>query len=200
MPLLQLHQLRVAAVAKFICEKTSAKLPQTSIIEASLLHDMGNLLKFNLRALPHLCEPEGVAHWEGVKEQFSKKYGTDEHAATHRIAEELGCTSETMSCLSAVGFTQVFKHLKSNILAHQVCCYADQRVGPFGILSLEERFQESRARRIKQGLPIDPKAEELYAAHNKMEALVLSQTPCSPNDITDKVIAPLVANLKDFEI
>src|SRR3989344_2472976 len=89
-PNLQLHQLRVAGVASIICDNFDKPLDKGSIITTCLLHDMGNILKFNFDIFPEeFYGKQGRAYWEKVKQEFKEKYGEDEHKATHAIAEEL---------------------------------------------------------------------------------------------------------------
>ncbi|USN54769.1 MAG: HD domain-containing protein [Candidatus Peribacteria bacterium] len=51
-PSLQEHMLRVAAVAEQICLHSSQEIDHATIVTAALLHDMGNIIKFNLDKLP----------------------------------------------------------------------------------------------------------------------------------------------------
>jgi len=62
MPSLQLHMFRVAGVASVICEnfKQPELINQDDIVSACLLHDMGNIIKFNLSLFPQFLEPEGL--------------------------------------------------------------------------------------------------------------------------------------------
>ena len=48
MPNLAMHQLRVAGVAMQICESLDTNIDTNSVVKACLLHDMGNIIKFNL--------------------------------------------------------------------------------------------------------------------------------------------------------
>ena len=77
MPQLQLHQLRVAGVASIIVDNFQEKLDKDAIVSAALLHDMGNIIKFNLNFFPDALEPEGLDHWQSVKDEFILKYGPD---------------------------------------------------------------------------------------------------------------------------
>ncbi|MFW5703170.1 MAG: HD domain-containing protein, partial [Candidatus Dojkabacteria bacterium] len=106
MPSLQLHQLRVGAVAKLILEHSPGKLERGEIITACLLHDMGNIIKFDLDLLPQFLLPEGKAYWQGVKTDFIKKYGSDEHEATVKIAKELDVSDKTLVLMSNIGFSK----------------------------------------------------------------------------------------------
>src|SRR3989344_8748672 len=93
MPSLQLHQLRVAAVAKLLCEGCTKPINEHDVILACLFHDMGNIIKSELSYFPDFTEPEGVEYWERVKADFVEAYGTDSHTANIAIAKEIGFSS-----------------------------------------------------------------------------------------------------------
>ena len=79
MPHLQMHQLRVAAVASVICDSIDFDLDKNLVITTCLLHDMGNVIKFNLnqtKSVFGLSDGE-VAEVKVIKEEFIKKYGED---------------------------------------------------------------------------------------------------------------------------
>jgi hypothetical protein len=131
------HQVRVAAVASTIVNAAYEPLPKEAIIAACLLHDMGNIIKAPLGSLPELLEPEGISYWQTVKEDFVKTYGLDEHIATVRIAREIGVSNEVIHLIESFGFGKSFLRRDSMTLPEKICGYADMRVGPFGIISLE---------------------------------------------------------------
>ena len=72
MPNLQLHQLRVASVAKIIAENFKEKLDKESIVIACLFHDMGNIIKFNFSYFTEFLKPEGLEYWQAVKNEYIK--------------------------------------------------------------------------------------------------------------------------------
>ena len=86
MPSLQLHQLRMAAVAKLTFCNCKKLVNERDVILACLFHDMGNILKFDLTKFPEFTQPEGIEYWESVKDEYRKKYGTDQHVATEAVA------------------------------------------------------------------------------------------------------------------
>ena len=45
---LQKHMLKTAGVGKIICDSSNLKLNKTVIVTTLLLHDMGNILKFDV--------------------------------------------------------------------------------------------------------------------------------------------------------
>jgi len=46
-PWLQEHMLRVSAVSSIICDQLGDKVRKHEVVSACLLHDMGNIIKFD---------------------------------------------------------------------------------------------------------------------------------------------------------
>lgn len=199
MPNLAEHQLRVAAVAKQICESLSVDVDEKTIITACLLHDTGNILKFDLERFPQFNEPEGLAYWEKVKADLAKDYGTDdEHHATMLIAKELGVSEAVLNCIDHIGFAQADSN-QTQTLPIQVCAYADMRVGPFGVLSLDERNRDGRERYKNHKNRVFHDDKHLKALFN-IEQNIFKNSKIKPKDITDESIAPIVEQLKSYKI
>lgn len=93
-PFLQLHQLRVAAVAKMLCDAGLDVVQERDMIKTCLVHDMGNIIKFDMDMFYESWDPEGTAYWNGVKDDFKRRYGGDEMRATLNIIEELGLNGD----------------------------------------------------------------------------------------------------------
>jgi HD superfamily phosphodiesterase len=60
---LQDHMFQVASVAKLICDNFKTEINEQDILHACLLHDIGNIVKFNFTVKPELFEPEGINYW-----------------------------------------------------------------------------------------------------------------------------------------
>jgi hypothetical protein len=190
MPVLRLHQLRVAAVAKQICASLTTPANTEAIVATCLIHDMGNILKFDLTYFPDATQPEGPEYWERVKADYAHRYGTDEHAATAQIAKELGVSDTIQTYLSTIGFSQVSQALHHGSLEQQICCYADQRVAPSGVVSIYERLEDGRQRyanrphRTLGPQTYDTLARDLEA----LETAVFKHTTIRPEAITNATI------------
>ena len=198
MPNLREHQLRVAAVAKVICDNSHVPVDAKTVIEACLLHDMGNILKFDLERFPQFTEKLGLPYWQGVKEKFRSRYGDDEHKATDKIGKELGVSHTTLSYIKSVGFIKASVNADTVKFEPKICCYADQRVGPFGVLPLAERLEEGRKRKNSPTI-VDRSFIELnIASLGKIEQQLFGYSDISPSDIDDLVVAPVVGELGDF--
>lgn len=210
MPNLQLHQLRVAAVATQIAMAAGEEINATdleSIKAATLLHDMGNIIKFKLGLFPESLEPEGLEYWEGVKQEFIEKYGGDEHVATQEIAAEIGISERAMQLLNSIGFSKAPENINSNDLAVLIVCYADHRVSPDGVTSLDERMEGGQARfKINKNLS-DEDREKYLADFNRMseamrgiEDKIFARVQLEPSQVTNASTASIIEELKSFEI
>jgi predicted HD phosphohydrolase len=202
MPQLQLHQLRVAAVAQQLCESLNQPADTAGVTQACLIHDMGNIIKFNLTYYPDTVQPEGLDYWEDVKADMIRHYGPDEHAATLAIARELGVSDTIQTYLSTIGFSHVSTALHHGSLEQQICCYADQRVAPYGVVSIAERLEDGRKRyagrrhsTLNTG-NFDALARDLA----KLERQVFAHSTIIPAGITNDSTDPFIETLRTTSI
>jgi hypothetical protein len=189
MPILATHQLRVKAVGEMICDHFKEPIDKERVGLASAFHDMGNIIKFNLSHFPDSVEPEGLEYWEGVKREYIEKYGQDEHAATLSIAKEIGLDDKTFKILNGIGFSQLDQTLDDPSMERKICAYADMRVGPRGIISIDERLEDGRRRYAKTSHSImSGKFDALKDALKKIEDRIFEKTDFKPEDISDETI------------
>jgi hypothetical protein len=200
---LQLHQLRVGAVARLITAHFKVELDSLSVVTAALFHDMGNIVKFDLGVFPESLEPEGRHYWEEVKREFIAKYGAESHAANLAIARELGLSETVCMLIDSVSFSKLPETLEKGSAEQQIVEYCDTRVGPYGILSIRERFLDG-AERYAYRYPDREAAlkryEEFTKIDEEIERRIFSRCDISPSDITDLAIAPIVEELKHFQV
>ncbi len=202
MPGLEMHMLRVAAVAKIICDNSQLSVDQDSLLRACLLHDMGNIIKSELSLFPELRGGMSQEYWEGVKKQYINKYGTNEHEASMEILDELGMPEEVKKIVSSVDFNKISGSVNESIEI-QIALYCDSRVGPLGIISMKERMSEGKARyQTKQkGIYLDDaawdRAIEIYEDYEKK---FFANSSIKPGDINDALAAPIITELKNFVI
>ncbi len=205
MPSLQLHMLRVAAVAKLISDTFTAPLNAREVILTCLFHDMGNIIKSNLTVFPDFSEPEGVEYWKQQKEDFTLRYGPDAHKANILIAQELRLPESATRHMDAMGFSRMASVVESDSWELKITEYSDMRVGPRGILTLEERLEDGRKRYRNDGKRDGIAAEEsvyeaLVRSAQKLEAQIFAQSALTPEDITDASIAPLIEELRKYPV
>lgn len=200
MPNLQLHQLRVAAVAKQICDSLDREIDTTTVVTVCLLHDMGNIIKFDLeytkREFPEFFDEYSFEHQKNVQKEYIEKYGTDENYATESIAQELGLSESLITLLKDVIHHAKEDNPESFDFVSCLCKYADMRVGPKAVLSLENRLREWQGR--------DPlrahNAELLLKNFSAIEKEIFKDSNILPSDITDESVTADIENLKNFQI
>ena len=203
MPDLQLHQLRVASVGKLISDNFKEPVNKNDVIRACLFHDMGNILKFDLTYYPESIEPKGLAYWEGVKEKYKEKYGTDQHEASLMIAREIGLSEQVVHLISLVSFSGLQQTLAQISYEPKIVEYADCRVAPYGIVSIRERFIDGRKRylnRFHKKEDNDVHFEALTEAGYEVERQIFTKCTITPEDITDETAAPLIKELWEYPI
>lgn len=200
MPNLQLHQLRVAAVAKDLSENFNGELDKESITTACLFHDMGNIIKSDLSYFPEFVEPEGLGYWQKIKKEFIEKYGTEENIATGLIAKEIKLSSQAMTCLKYIGFSHSEKNEAAGSFESKICSYADMRVGPYGVISLDERFFEGRKRYAGKKMSLTSDYFEMLAqSMRNIEKQIFEKIPViRPSDITDEKVKDIVKELRNL--
>src|SRR5690349_16753955 len=111
-PMLQMHQLRAAAVGNLIADNwKNEKLNKSAVVQTLLIHDMGNIIKFDLDNFPQLLgeEIKKIDFWKQTQKDFIAKYGVDEHIATQQIAKEIGAPKNVQYILSQLGSFQIEK-------------------------------------------------------------------------------------------
>lgn len=203
MPGLQIHQWRVAAVAKKLADARPEKMDRNSIILAALFHDMGNIIKSDLSLFPEFREPEGLPYWEGVKSEFIAKYGIDEHQATIQIARELNLSDEVVSIIRGIGFQSLENIRDSDSWEMKIVEYADLRVAPHGVASLGDRIAEARVRYAGKHDHIpesEHRFEQLKGAAFDIERELFAGIDLRPEYITDESVAPAIEELKHFQV
>lgn len=197
MPQLQLHQLRVAGVASIIADHYKENLNNDAIVSAALLHDMGNIIKFDLKLFPEHLQPKGLEYWEKLKEKFSSEYGDDEHEATYKIAEELKVSTKVMKLLKAYGFSKGKNTSEIENYEIKITAYSDHRVSADGVEPLMDRFREKMNRSSEDFIDY---MNSMIPYWVKVEKQIFSNCKITPDYITDKKVESLINELKDYEI
>lgn len=199
MPSLQLHMFRVAGVADVLSEHITMPVEKEYIISACLLHDMGNILKFDLHVFPEFLEPEGFEYWAQVQKQYKKKYGTDENKATLAIAREIGVNERTCELIESIGFIKAPQNCKNNDFSAKICMYADIRVKPNGVTSMKDRLSDGKKRyEVHKSEKSNAFFDEMAAHIAQIEGQIFSHIEFTPTYITEKSISPAIEKLQNF--
>ncbi|MSR78974.1 MAG: HD domain-containing protein [Candidatus Taylorbacteria bacterium] len=200
-PDLQIHQLRVASVAKIICDDFKINVDTDRIVKACLFHDMGNIIKFNMSAFPLSFEPLGVERWKKIKEKYIEKYGNDEHHANLMIAKEIGLDEKTVDIIDHIGFNRLNIVNNSGVYEYMIASYSDSRVVPTGVSSIAGRLEEGRVRYAEKIRYTDPEVHRgLVEALNSLEKLIFSECNIKPDDINDNSIRETIDSLWKIQL
>lgn len=203
---LQLHMLRCAAVAKLVIDNFEVDLDdEREIITAVLLHDMGNIIKFDLSLYPEFLEPKGLKYWQKVQQEFREKYGRDEHSANVEIINEIGVSNRVKEIVKSIGFSKSLENSLHNDYSKKIATYSDYRVAPYGITSLEERELEGKERyanRINKDLynKSEKKFRKYFEASKLIEKQISARSRISPEEIKDESVDGIIEELKDFKL
>jgi hypothetical protein len=200
---LAMHMVRTAAIGELIYTHwRGPAIDYDVIVTALLLHDMGNIVKMDLRD-PLLQEAgEELEAVVEMRDGMIALYGPDDHAVSVGIARSLRVPEREVSLIGDKLFIKNDIIVNSSDYELKITAYADQRVGPLGILPLAERFSEAKERyRGKAGSSMNhPDVDALISAAHKIESQVLSHTDLKPEDINDTAIDPLVDRLFSYDI
>ncbi|MDP4011467.1 MAG: HD domain-containing protein [Candidatus Roizmanbacteria bacterium] len=226
MPNLREHQLRVAGVAKIICDSLQeAEVDIDMIVIACLLHDMGNIIKFKLELFPEFLKPEGLDYWKEIQEEYVRKYGKDEHVATIKISEEIlsqYCHSDPpvggeesrkdpdtsdkpqydkeriLELLHAIGFSNAKQNYETKDFGKKIAAYADMRVKPSGVTSMKERLDDGRNRfsRLQKHEPVV--FEDMSNYLKKIEDQIFAMSTISPEDISAEKVRAAIPKVQSI--
>jgi hypothetical protein len=201
MPILQEHQLRVAAVSKLLSAHIKTPHDAKSVLLACLFHDMGNIIKSDLGHFPESVKPEGRKYWEKVKKEYIEKYGTNEHAATIAVVQELKLSERVTALIDGIEFRNIEAIQRGADLEQKLCEYADMRAGPHGVLSIAERTEDGKKRHTGRGniFDTDRYVHQSNALKN-LEADIFSMTDITPRDISDTSIQGIMKKLRAFPV
>ncbi len=200
---LQLHMLRVAGVCKMICDHRKWELldSQTMLI-AALLHDMGNIVRFDLENTPpgleKLQKNYNVEHLKKVQKKIISKFGSEEHSVNMGIAREVWASDDAVEIIGKINFAKLRDEYDTYTIPQVIVKYCDLRVWPYGVISVAERLHEAAVRYKKDKRMWELK--ESIGFMNKVEQRIFSHCILSPQDINDESINPLLEDLRWFDI
>lgn len=162
---LKLHVLCVAAVAKIVMDRIS-NFDGEDVLQACLLHDLGNIVKFRDIESVDWAKEKGVDYWLGVQKKFWQKYGKDDHKANELIMKEIGVDDKIIELASILSFEPgIFDSVaKGSDLERKIVLYADSRISPQGVVVTKERMDDIRKRYFESGIEHTLKREDYERA------------------------------------
>ena len=194
-PNLQDHMLRVCGIVEYIEKHWVGKtVDWNSTKRIALLHDLGNIVKFDFDKHPEFLgeEQKNIEHWKIVQSEIVQKYGVDDDEVTKKMLIELGVDGESIEIIFSKRFGNSVEVKNSDNWVLKVMYYADLRTLPFGIGSLESRISDIKDRMPKY--TNRPDFESLVDACRDIEKQLQPKINISVSEINDKNV---VAS-KDF--
>ncbi len=145
--LLQTHLWRTASLMELLLNHWHGpELDKELLIETMLLHDLGNLVKFDLTdttPIMLLSETE-LPMYRALQAKWHQKYGKVVDAVTVSFIKELRLANgPTMSqiILAHTDGTQATT-VAQNDWSQKLCDYTDFRIAPHGLVTLQQRFDD----------------------------------------------------------
>ena len=184
---LQLHMMRVAGLAEILLKSWQGKqVSAEHIVRACLLHDIAKPINFDLaKQAKWGMTPKDIAALKTLQEQIRSKYGNDEHTVLVALCRASGIREQTVRIVNNTEWSLTSELLKRNDWESLIAIYADRRVGPEGLLSLEERFNDLQ----KRGVIED--ANTVRDFGKKLEQELSIFLKINPNSVTNEEIEKL---------
>lgn len=184
---LQQHML---AVTSLICSLRDHWSGDTvnwdHAITAGLLHDLGNVIKFNFdEHAGHLGdEINNIEYWKNEQKRLMSLYGADEYIATGMMLDEIGVWDEVKNTIQEKSFGNIIHTANSSSWLVKILQYCDLRVNPDGLVGLDERLEYARRRYTKYSNRSD--FPDMIDAAKHIEKQISQSTDAS----LDTIISP----------
>ena len=153
MPQLETHMLRVAGVGKIVAQNWKDGCDAKLATELCLIHDMGNIVKFDLSNESVRAKmfgvPTDLGYWRKIQKKYWNKYGKDAHVATKGILSEakLDRFNKYIDEEHTLYFAEANEEeLSKASLPAIILMYADCRVKPEGVVSNHEPVDDIKVR------------------------------------------------------
>ncbi|HUW22133.1 MAG TPA: hypothetical protein VMW41_05730 [Candidatus Bathyarchaeia archaeon] len=199
-PNLQEHLYKVASVGLQVVNGWvgSKEIDKGIITQVLLIHDIANIIRFDFENYSHFLQDdeERLDYWKSIQKDFIRKYGSEEHAATVKIAKEVGISDKVIYVFKNIGSRNLVRVLKGYDWNRKICNYADCRVAPYGVAATAERLDDvirryrKRDRRVASGELKQMKQDCL-----ELEKQIQSSVNFNLNEITDDSIVKYLRTL-----
>lgn len=198
MPQLVTHMLRVGAVGKLIAENWKGGCDVKFVTDLCLLHDVGNIVKFDLVNLNEdkFGKINNLAYWQQVQADYWAKYGHDAHDATTGILRDAGRPQfeSYINEEEALYFAEAREEkLAQTHVEAIILMYADCRVTPSGVVSYRERVDDLKDR-------YGVRSATWYDWTFWFESWMQKQVDIDLNMITEESVTPLFDDLVESNL
>lgn len=141
---LQTHHLRVAALENIITDSwTGSKIDSNTIINTCLFHDIAKPVDFDPEKQERFVkDPQKLQTLKQVIIDMRQKYGTNEQEALQIIFQEIGLSKSEQRLAAQWDWHRLSEHIANQDYEAIICIYADMRVAPHGIESIDDRIDD----------------------------------------------------------
>lgn len=186
---LQTHMLRVGKIANYICAHwTGKKIDRKLIRKMALVHDLGNIVKFdfekNLGFFGY--EISRIDYWKDMQKQMIEKYGADDHEATINMLKEAGLDVAVITAALSGNFSNSRTTATLDIWEPKILFYSDLRVMPDGVSTIDARFSDILKRMDKYRFR--PDLGELFNACRDIEKQIQENVSIKLKDINNDTL------------
>jgi predicted HD phosphohydrolase len=125
-----------------------SNIDKDTLIKCALVHDLGNLVKFNFEINPEFwgSEKSNTDYWRTKQKEMVAKYGATDNEATSKILKEMRFPKDLIELIYSKRFANSVHTLESDNLILKILHYSDLRTLPLKIGTLEDRFDDIRGR------------------------------------------------------
>jgi hypothetical protein len=185
------HMFRVFGVVCIISKNwISSPLDWNLLKKLALLHDLGNIVKFNLT--------DDELSLKDTQKMMIEKYGADDHEATGKMVKELGFDDESVETIQSKSFGNSVAISESSNFLLKILYYADMRVLPNGVGTLEDRLFDIRNRMPKY--TSRPDFENLIGASRDVEIQIQKCVNLPLSAINNEMIASFVSETSTYDV
>lgn len=198
---LQTHMFKVASVAEIICRELKVEVNKSEIVQAALVHDLGNIVKVHFEKLSAFFKDENEKdYWKEYRQSIIEKYGKTADEATKNMILEINISGKIFDYLNWVGSknlkAKAVEEITKENLQFLILPYADSRVSPLGIVSITERADEAAKR---YGFSKE-ESKKFLEGIKSIEKVIFKSCKIKPESITNDSVKEIMGELKDYEI
>jgi len=194
-PNLQDHLITVTKISNLIATHwQDQNINISDLIKVSLLHDLGNIVKFNFEKFPI----DNINYWKGKQTEIIKKYGNDDHDVTQKMLQEIKIDDKLIKIILNKSFDNSINISQSSDWISKILLYADLRVLPNGVGTLQQRLDDVKDRMDKYKNRLN--LPDLFSACFEIEKQIQSKINFNLDTINQELINNDHFDYLDFEI
>lgn len=193
---LQLHMLRVASLASLLLDSwIGDEIDKKSVLIACLFHDVAKPITFDMsKQEQFVSSDKELEVLQRHHDELIFKYGAEEHAALLEIFKEFKFDEKSQGIVNNLEWSLVDKLLSQNDIESLIPIYADMRISPTGLFSIEKRVLELNKRAPIKNL------DDLLLSSRTLESEISKHTSIDLSSISNNQLNKKLEKLAQTEI